>query len=74
MLTGRPAFSDRMFRHAPCDAREQGAEVVKFDEEDLVETFKSLTGGISVDPAIDAVGIDPMHAHAGPAAAQADDQ
>lgn len=55
-------------------AREQGAEVTNFAKEDPVETIKSLTGGIGVDSAIDAVGVDTMHAHAGPAAAEADDQ
>ncbi|MFM0630820.1 zinc-dependent alcohol dehydrogenase [Paraburkholderia xenovorans] len=55
-------------------AREQGAEVINFDKEDPVETIKSLTGGIGVDSAIDAVGVDAMHAHAGPAASQAGDR
>ncbi|MFM0204915.1 glutathione-dependent formaldehyde dehydrogenase [Paraburkholderia fungorum] len=55
-------------------AREQGAEVIDFDKEDPVETIKSLTGGIGVDSAIDAVGVDAVHAHAGPAAAQAEEQ
>jgi threonine dehydrogenase-like Zn-dependent dehydrogenase len=52
-------------------ARLQGAEVINFDEEDPVATLKRLTGGIGVDRAIDAVGVDAMHAHAGPAAKQA---
>ncbi|PZX26959.1 threonine dehydrogenase-like Zn-dependent dehydrogenase [Cupriavidus phytorum] len=49
-------------------ARAQGAEVVNFDAEDPVQTIVELTGGIGVDRAIDAVGVDAMHAHHGPAA------
>ncbi|PTL84141.1 zinc-dependent alcohol dehydrogenase [Vitiosangium sp. GDMCC 1.1324] len=49
-------------------AREQGAEVINFEEEDPVEALLRLTGGIGVDRAIDAVGVDSMHAHHGPAA------
>ncbi len=52
-------------------AREQGAEVINFDEEDPVETIRELTGGIGADRVIDAVGIDAEHAHAGPAAEKA---
>ncbi len=48
-------------------ARAQGAEVINFDQEDPVETLKRLTKGIGVDRAIDAVGVDSMHAHHGPA-------
>jgi threonine dehydrogenase-like Zn-dependent dehydrogenase len=48
-------------------ARAQGAEVINFDQEDPVETLKRLTRGIGVDRAIDAVGVDSMHAHHGPA-------
>lgn len=48
-------------------AQRQGAEVVNFDAEDPVETIVAMTGGIGVDRAIDAVGIDadPPHAHTG---------
>ena len=49
-------------------ARYQGAFTVHFEEEDPVETIKSLTGGIGVDRVIDAVGVDATHAHHGPAA------
>jgi threonine dehydrogenase-like Zn-dependent dehydrogenase len=49
-------------------ARAQGAETVDFETEDPVETIRRLTGGIGTDRAIDAVGVDAMHAHAGPAA------
>ncbi|HLT03524.1 MAG TPA: zinc-dependent alcohol dehydrogenase [Pseudomonas sp.] len=39
-------------------ARQQGAEVINFDEEDPVATLLRLTAGIGVDRAIDAVGVD----------------
>jgi threonine dehydrogenase-like Zn-dependent dehydrogenase len=48
-------------------ARTQGAEVINFDQESPVETLMRLTNGIGVDRAIDAVGVDSMHAHHGPA-------
>ena len=49
-------------------AREQGAEIVNFDEEDPIDAIRELTGGIGPDRVIDAVGVDAEHAHAGPAA------
>jgi threonine dehydrogenase-like Zn-dependent dehydrogenase len=52
-------------------AREQGAEVVNFSREDPVATIRRLTGGIGVDCAIDAVGVDANTAHEGPAAERA---
>jgi len=52
-------------------ARKQGAEAIDFNAEDPVETIKSLTDGIGVDRAIDAVGVDAECAHHGPAAEQA---
>lgn len=55
-------------------ARTQGAEVVNFDEEDPVQTIQRLTGGIGVDRAIDAVGVDANCAHGGPAGKQAKGQ
>jgi len=55
-------------------ARAQGAEVIDFDKEDPVQTLHRLTGGIGVDRAIDAVGVDAVHAHHGPAAKQAKQQ
>jgi threonine dehydrogenase-like Zn-dependent dehydrogenase len=55
-------------------ARRQGAEVINFDEEDPVQAIKDLTGGIGVDRAIDAVGVDSECPHHGPAAQQAQDQ
>ena len=48
-------------------ARRLGAEVVNFDVEEPVETLKRLTGGIGVDRAIDAVGVDAEAARKGPA-------
>jgi threonine dehydrogenase-like Zn-dependent dehydrogenase len=53
-------------------ARRQGAECVNFDEEDPIETILAMTGGVGVDRAIDAVGVDAEHAHHGPAAKQAE--
>jgi threonine dehydrogenase-like Zn-dependent dehydrogenase len=52
-------------------ARKQGAEVIDFNAEDPMEVIRDLTGGIGVDRAIDAVGVDANHAHHGPAAQQA---
>jgi threonine dehydrogenase-like Zn-dependent dehydrogenase len=49
-------------------ARAQGAEVIDFEKEDPVATIKQLTGGVGVDRAIDAVGVDAVRAHHGPAA------
>lgn len=49
-------------------AQRHGAEVINFDREDPVQTIVNMTGGIGVDRAIDAVGIDAEHAHHGPAA------
>ncbi|KVF12262.1 glutathione-dependent formaldehyde dehydrogenase [Burkholderia vietnamiensis] len=50
----------------------QGAETIDFAEEDPVDAVLRLTGGIGVDRAIDAVGVDAMRATHGPAAADAD--
>lgn len=55
-------------------ARTQGAEVIDFNKEDPVEVIHSLTGGIGVDRAIDAVGVDATRPHSGPAAQQAEQQ
>src|SRR6185369_12163367 len=49
-------------------ARAQGAEVINYEEEDPIETLLELTGGIGVDRAIDAVGVDEQRPHKGPAA------
>ncbi|MCF7202484.1 zinc-dependent alcohol dehydrogenase [Pseudomonas oligotrophica] len=42
-------------------AQSQGAEIIDFKREDPVETLKRLTGGVGVDRAIDAVGVDAEH-------------
>ncbi len=55
-------------------ARMQGAEVIDFNAEDPVEIIQQLTGGIGVDRAIDAVGVDATRPHSGPAAQQANQQ
>lgn len=41
-------------------ARDQGAEVINFDDDDPVATILRLTGDIGVDRAIDAVGVDAL--------------
>jgi threonine dehydrogenase-like Zn-dependent dehydrogenase len=51
-------------------ARNQGAEVIDFNAEDPVEALTRLTGGIGVDRAIDAVGVDAYRPQDGPAAKQ----
>lgn len=48
-------------------AQEQGAEVIDFSREDPVAVIKEFTGGIGCDRAIDAVGVDAMAPHSGPA-------
>jgi threonine dehydrogenase-like Zn-dependent dehydrogenase len=48
-------------------ARSQGAEVIDFNEEDPILALKRLTGGIGVDRAIDAVGVDAVAPKGGPA-------
>ena len=55
-------------------ARRQGAFTVNFEQEDPVETILKLTGEVGADRVIDAVGVDAMHAHHGPAAEQAKQQ
>jgi len=52
-------------------AQAQGAEVIDFNQEDPIEAIHSLTGGIGVDRAIDAVGVDAVAPTRGPAAKQA---
>lgn len=42
-------------------ARDQGAEIINFEQEDPIEAIRGLTGGIGIDRAIDAVGIDAVH-------------
>jgi threonine dehydrogenase-like Zn-dependent dehydrogenase len=55
-------------------ARAQGAEIIDFNADDPVAALKDLTGGIGVDRAIDAVGVDAVHPEHGPAAKQAKKQ
>jgi threonine dehydrogenase-like Zn-dependent dehydrogenase len=47
-------------------AREMGAEVINFAQEDPVAAIKKLTGGIGCDRAIDAVGVDAESPRSGP--------
>lgn len=53
-------------------ARNQGAEVVNFEEEHPVEVIQELTGGVGVDRVIDAVGVDAQRPHSGPASKESD--
>lgn len=46
-------------------ARRQGAEAIDYEREDPVAAIRELTGGIGVDRAIDAVGVDANRAHSG---------
>jgi threonine dehydrogenase-like Zn-dependent dehydrogenase len=48
-------------------AQNSGAEIINFEREDPVEAIRKLTGQIGVDRAIDAVGIDAVMPHQGPA-------
>ena len=52
-------------------ARQLGAEVIDYNADDPVKAIMELTGGIGVDRAIDAVGVDANMPHSGPAAQQA---
>ncbi len=53
-------------------ARAQGAECIDFGAEDPVATIAELTGKIGVDRAIDAVGVDAVRPHSGPAAKESE--
>jgi threonine dehydrogenase-like Zn-dependent dehydrogenase len=55
-------------------ARDQGAEIINFEQEDPIEAIRGLTGGIGIDRVIDAVGIDAVHPHQGPVAQKAKQQ
>jgi threonine dehydrogenase-like Zn-dependent dehydrogenase len=55
-------------------ARSHTAEVIDFEAEDPVETIRRLTGGIGVDKAIDAVGVDATSPEGGPAASSDHDE
>lgn len=48
-------------------ARRLGAEAIDYNQEDPVATIMELTGGIGVDRAIDAVGVDANMPTGGPA-------
>ncbi|TAJ97014.1 MAG: glutathione-dependent formaldehyde dehydrogenase [Candidatus Manganitrophaceae bacterium] len=48
-------------------ARAQGAIPIDYNQEDPVEAIHRLTGGIGVDRAIDAVGVDASQPNQGPA-------
>ncbi len=49
-------------------ARDQGAEIIDFNAEDPLEAIKAFTGGIGVDRAVDAVGVDANAPNEGPGA------
>src|SRR4051794_25825973 len=70
LMGGRVIAIDRLEDRLEM-ARRQGAQCVNFEQEDPVKTILALTGGIGVDRAIDAVGVDAQHAHGGPAGEQA---
>jgi threonine dehydrogenase-like Zn-dependent dehydrogenase len=67
MGAGRVIAVDRIASRLEM-ARQQGAEVVSFDEDDPVQAILELTGGIGVDRVIDAVGVDAVRAAKGAAA------
>ncbi len=70
MGAGRVFAVDRVHSRLEM-ARGQGAEVINFDQEHPVLAIREATGGIGVDRAIDAVGVDADHAQSGPAWATA---
>ncbi|CAK9008475.1 S-(hydroxymethyl)glutathione dehydrogenase (Glutathione-dependent formaldehyde dehydrogenase) (FALDH) (FDH) [Durusdinium trenchii] len=55
-------------------AKQHQAEVINFEEEDPVEAIRELTGGIGVDRAIDAVGVDAVAPQSGPASPKGQQQ
>ena len=55
-------------------ARAQGAEVIDIGAKHPIEVVRQLTGGIGVDRAIDAVGVDAERPSSGPAAKEARQQ
>ncbi|MBD2459299.1 glutathione-dependent formaldehyde dehydrogenase [Nostoc sp. FACHB-87] len=52
-------------------ARDLGAEIIDYNAEDPIEAIRELTGGVGVDRAIDAVGVDANAPDSGPAAEKA---
>jgi threonine dehydrogenase-like Zn-dependent dehydrogenase len=55
-------------------AKALGAEIIDFNQEDPVESLKSMTGGTGVDRVIDAVGVDAVAPSNGAAAQKAQTQ
>jgi threonine dehydrogenase-like Zn-dependent dehydrogenase len=55
-------------------ARDQGAEIIDFNADHPVEALHRLTGGIGVDRAIDAVGVDASQPASGPATPSRDER
>jgi len=55
-------------------ARAQGAEAIDFNADNPVEALKELTGGIGIDRAIDAVGVDATAPRKGPAGKRGSEQ
>ncbi len=55
-------------------ARDNGAEVINFEQDNAVETIMELTGGIGTDRVIDAVGVDAVHPHSPPEVAISPEQ
>jgi len=49
-------------------ARHQGAEIINFEQEDVLEAIQGFTGGIGADRVLDCVGVDANRPHHGPAA------
>lgn len=48
-------------------ARDQGAEIINFEQEDALEAIKGFTAGIGVDRVLDCVGVDANRPHNGKA-------
>src|SRR5947207_10301988 len=48
-------------------AREQGAEIINFEQEDPVQAIRGFTAGIGVDRVLDCVGVDANRPHHGKA-------
>ncbi len=44
-------------------AQDQGAEIINFEREDVIEAINGFTGGIGVDRALDCVGVDANRPH-----------
>jgi hypothetical protein len=70
----RHLAAERTHIHDGLMARAQGAEVIGFSAEHPIEIVRQLTGGIGVDRAIDAVGVDAEWPWCGLAAKEARQQ